>query len=86
MFKYEEYKTVKHQVWGWVMIFAFSAILLGWCFFVHMMVPDVPRQWDFGQLDDTPASSQFSTEPLLIEPNNPLQIEPPILEKENFKK
>jgi len=86
MFEFEEYKSVKHQISGWIMIFAFSAMLIGWCFFFHMMIPDSQPQWDFGQIDDIPASSKYSTHLRPDDINLPLQIAPPIIEQKSFKK
>ena len=52
-------------LWGWVIIILFSASIMGFGWLVYLLVPDAPRQWDFGQLPDTPAESAYSTE----EPN-----------------
>ena len=51
--------------WGWLIIMAFSAAILGYGWLVYSIIPDAPRRWDFGQLPDTPAESIYSTE----EPN-----------------
>jgi len=48
--------------WGWVIILLFSASIMGFGWLVYCIVPDAARQWDFGQLPDTPAESIFSTE------------------------
>jgi hypothetical protein len=48
--------------WGWVIIILFSAAIMGYGWLVYSIIPDAPRQWDFGQLPDTPAESIYSTE------------------------
>ncbi|MFZ0389500.1 MAG: hypothetical protein WAN36_03500 [Calditrichia bacterium] len=58
--RYEEYSVVS-QTTGWIIIFAFTALILCWAVFVMVSVPDVPRQWDFGSLPDTPAKSVYSS-------------------------
>lgn len=73
--QYEEYRNVG-TVLGWVILLVFTASILGWGMFMMMMIMDAPRHWDHGQLDDTPASSVFSS----VEPDThkpaPLQIQP----------
>lgn len=48
--------------WGWLIIIAFSAAIMGYGWLVYSIIPDGPRSWDFGQLPDTPAESIYSTE------------------------
>ena len=48
--------------WGWLFIILFSAAIVGYGWLVYCIIPDAPRQWDFGQLPDTPAESIYSTE------------------------
>jgi hypothetical protein len=42
----------------------------------HMAVPNVERQWDFGILPDTPASSPYATVPPPDTREKPMQMEP----------
>ena len=73
--QYEEYKQVR-RVWTWLAILFLAVVTLGWGMVTHMAVHDVPRQWDFDTLADTPGSSPYSTVP----PQKkvaPLQIEMP---------
>lgn len=49
-------------LWSWVFIVAFSASIAAFGWLVYWLVPDGTRQWDFGQLPDTPAESVYSTE------------------------
>jgi len=49
-------------LWSWLLIIAFSAAIMGYGWLVYSIIPDAPRQWDFGQLPDTPAESIYSTE------------------------
>ncbi len=48
--------------WEWVIIIVFSASIMGYGWLVYTLVPDAPRQWDFGQLPDTPAEYIYSTD------------------------
>ncbi|MEN6623061.1 MAG: hypothetical protein ABFD50_16125 [Smithella sp.] len=57
---YVEYKTFS-QFWGWIVLIIVSVGILGFAHLIHYIVPDVPRQWDFGQKPQTPAESVFST-------------------------
>jgi hypothetical protein len=55
----------EHEIsalWSWLLIIAFSAAIAGYGWLVYSIIPDAPRQWDFGQLPDTPAESIYSTE------------------------
>lgn len=66
MARYEEYSEVR-QFWAWVIVFGLATLLMGVPMWLHMMVAEVPRQWDFGQLPSTPAESRYTT----TEPPNP---------------
>ena len=57
---YLEYKIVP-QFWGWVLLILFALSILGYGMLSHMIIPDAPREWDFGQFPDTPALSVYST-------------------------
>jgi hypothetical protein len=74
MQKYEEYRNISQRSL-WLIIAAFTVAVLAWGMFIHMMVPDVERQWDFGVLPQSPSESKFST---LVPPTNadvPIQLE-----------
>lgn len=58
---YLEYKIVP-QFWGWTLLILFAASILGYGMWSHMVIPDAPREWDFGQFPDTPAQSVYSTQ------------------------
>jgi hypothetical protein len=74
--QFEEYRVVRGKIMGWVLLVIFSALVMGWGMFIHMMVPDIPRTWDFGALPDTPGISVYSTiVPVSKEPP-PRQLEP----------
>jgi hypothetical protein len=73
---FEEYRVVKGPVMGWVLLFIFSALVWGWGMFIHMMVPESPREWDFGAIPDTPGISIYSTKAPVLEKHPPLQFEP----------
>lgn len=57
---YLEYKIIP-QFWGWVLLILFAASIFGYGMWSHMIIPDAPREWDFGQFPDTPAESVYST-------------------------
>ena len=58
---YEEEQELPSP-WEWVIVVAFSAAIMGFGWLVYLLVPDAPRQWDFGQLPDTPAEYIYSTD------------------------
>ena len=73
--EYEEF-TVISTFWSWVILIAFSALIICWGMFVEMMAgEDQPRTWDFGALPDVPAQSTYSTVEPPVEVNVPLQIQ-----------
>jgi hypothetical protein len=59
-YQYEEYKPVR-QIWTWLAILLMAVVTLGWGMATHMALPDAPRQWDFGQVPDTPGQSIYAT-------------------------
>ncbi len=59
---YIEDKYLPGPVWGWLVLIVFSLSILGFGMWLMMVVPDVPRQWNFGFYGDTPAESVYSTE------------------------
>lgn len=71
---YDEYKVLP-PFWGWAILIVFCAMILGYGMWSHHMVQNIKRQWDFGQLPDTPGQSVYSTvEPTVSEA--PRQITP----------
>jgi len=74
--QYEEYKQVR-QIWTWLATLLLAVITLGWGMVTHMAIPDVPRQWDFDTLPDTPALSPYSTVPPPQAKTAPPQIDLP---------
>ncbi|MGE5295662.1 MAG: hypothetical protein ACM3VT_12605 [Solirubrobacterales bacterium] len=75
-YQYEAYKPVR-QIWTWLTIILMAVVTLSWGMATHMLLRDVPRQWDFGVLPDTPGKSIYAT--LLPPPSKdvPPQIELP---------
>ena len=59
--KYIEGKYLPSQFWGWLILILFSGGLIGWAVWIHLIIPDVERHWDFGQSEFTPAESIYST-------------------------
>lgn len=59
MHTYEEYHEWS-TFWSWAFIAFLSGALITICMVAMMMIPDVPRQWNFGGLDFTPSASEYS--------------------------
>lgn len=47
--------------WAWFSITALCLWVFGWGMFIMMNVEDTRRSWDFGEYQDTPASSVLSS-------------------------
>ncbi|HEX2866267.1 MAG TPA: hypothetical protein VHO03_04450 [Ignavibacteriales bacterium] len=47
--------------WAWFAITALCVWVFGWGMFIMMNVEDLRRSWDFGEYEDTPASSVLSS-------------------------
>ncbi len=60
--QYEEYKPVG-PLWSWLAIILLALLIMSWGMVTHMAIPDVPRQWDFDVLPDTPGISPYATLP-----------------------
>ena len=60
MREYEEHHVVSGP-WGWAIIVAQCLALIGWGLANYALVKDAPRQWDYGALPQTPASSVYTT-------------------------
>jgi len=58
--KYDEYKLLP-QALAWVVLIAWSASLILWAVWIHLITPETERHWDYGQADFTPAESVYST-------------------------
>jgi hypothetical protein len=73
--EYEEF-TVISSFRSWVLLIAFSILIMSWGMFIKMMVgKEHSRTWDFGTLPDVPAESSYSTVKPPVEANVPLQIQ-----------
>lgn len=59
MHEYEEFHEWSTG-WSWAFIIFLSGSLITICMIVMVMVKDVPRKWDFGNLDFTPSASVYS--------------------------
>lgn len=57
---YEENHTWS-TFWSWFFILALSFGLISWAMTMMTLVEDVPREWDFGNREFTPAKSIYST-------------------------
>jgi hypothetical protein len=76
MQKYEEYRNIS-QGRLWLIILAFTLCVLAWGMFIHMMVPETPRHWDFGTLPQPPSESKYSTVAPPTNSDVPIQLERP---------
>ena len=47
----------------WAIIIAFSAFLIAWGLVQFYLIPDAPRTFDYGALEDVPGQSPYSIEP-----------------------
>ncbi len=59
---------------GWAILILLAAAIVGWGLANYFLVPDVPRQWDFGALRDVPAQSIYSTSRPAAPPVAPRQM------------
>ena len=50
------------QFKGWVLLMLLSVLILGYAVWAMLSIPDVPRHFDYGQLEDTPGASIYSTQ------------------------
>lgn len=60
---YEEFNELSLG-WTWFIVVALCLYLILSGLFAHRMLPDVPRRWDFGALDEIPGQSVYSTFPV----------------------
>jgi hypothetical protein len=60
MHEYEEYHEW-NAFWSWAFIAFLSGALITICMVCMMMIMDMPREWDHGNLNFTPAASVYST-------------------------
>lgn len=70
-----EFRTTiaQHSAWIFILLFAASIIMFGVT--VHMLIPDTPREWNFGTMPDAPGESVYSTGTPGMEGNPPRQLE-----------
>lgn len=73
MHEYEEFHEWS-PFWSWAFIAFLSGSLITICMVAMMMIKDVPRQWNFGDLDFTPSGSVYS----LVKPGSVVEkmVEP----------
>ena len=60
MKNYEEYNKWSTRR-SWLFIILLSGSLLAWAIIMMTFVEDVPREWEFGNIEFTPAKSEYST-------------------------
>ena len=46
---------------SWIFVITLSGSLLAWAMIMMTFVKDVPRKWEFGNIEFTPAKSEYST-------------------------
>ena len=71
-----EPESERGGVWGWVVVLGIAATIVVWGILQFLFVSDVPRDWSYGSVPETPASSVYSTEPTPGNTHVPLQIQP----------
>jgi hypothetical protein len=71
----EEHGT-QSSLASWAIIVAFSAGLIVWGLVQFWLVPDAPREFDYGALKDVPGQSQYGIEESPAGTNVPKQIPP----------
>ena len=60
MHNYEEFHEWSTR-WSWAFIIFLSGSLITICMILMMMIPTVPRVWEYGDLPFTPSESVYST-------------------------
>jgi hypothetical protein len=60
MHEYEEFHEWSTG-WSWAFIIFLSGSLISICMLAMMLIKDVPREWDHGEMDFTPAASVYSS-------------------------
>ncbi len=59
-----EFRKKSDPRWSWPILVGFTAFILWSGMSIHHMIPDAPRQWDFGALPEAPGASLYSTKPM----------------------
>lgn len=57
---FEEYHTVSNPL-AWAILIGLSLLLVTTGIFVHRMVPDPPREWDYGAMETIPGESVYAS-------------------------
>jgi hypothetical protein len=57
---FEEYKPIS-SLRSWLIIIGLCVLLVGSGLFVHLVVPDTPRTWDYGAMETIPGASVYSS-------------------------
>lgn len=70
-----EHIKADHPRRSWLLLIAFTLLILASGMAIHRHIPDAPRRWNFGALSDTPGESVYSPppqQPAVV----PRQVEP----------
>lgn len=73
MVEAEEFRKIR-PLWVWTGIVVLSVSLVGWGLLNYALIEDRQREWDFGQLPDTPAESVYSSRVPTQPANAPTQV------------
>ncbi len=73
----EEDRSAAGARWGWVIAVGIALGLIAWGLAHYAFVRDAPREWNFGELEDTPARSAYSTTQPSMSPPPPRQLPVP---------
>lgn len=74
LWQYEEYTPVS-RAWTWILLAGYGLSLMIAGMVSHMIIPEVPRTWDYGARPDTPSSSIYATTEPVRKLPGPQQIQ-----------
>ncbi len=60
---------------AWVILIVVCLAILGWGLLNYALVPDAPRQWNSGALEDVPAGSVYSNAAVPATQPAPAQVQ-----------
>ncbi len=73
--RFEENKPFPWWI-GWAFVILLSCSVIAWGLLNYVLVQDAPRQWEFGQLPQTPGESEYSSNQAPQPASAPAQLIP----------
>ncbi|MFB3890612.1 MAG: hypothetical protein ACE15C_01170 [Phycisphaerae bacterium] len=73
-FGHEEHREFSTAA-AWIILAAVCLAILGWGLLNYALIPDAPRQWNSGALEDVPAESVYSNAPASASQPAPPQVQ-----------